>query len=359
MSIVKNIHPLNLVKEFITQLPPRQRQVIVKRFGLHDGRRCTLEEIGQEWGITRERVRQIEASAIKALKESTMADNIIPVVQHLQQHFVEHGDLRREMKLLEEDLDIILDKSAESVDQRAAIFFLLTFADPFSRYAETPEMHATWSINKNTYEKLKLALKSLKSYLKQKNQLLKEQELLESLNKILSTRKFAKLPIVRTEKSLRSWLDISKEIKPNVYKEYGLTEWPSVKPRGVKDMAYMVMSKYGKPMHFKEMADAINATKFSPKQAHSQTVHNELIKDKRFVLVGRGTYALSEWGYKPGVVKDVIVDVLKNAKKSLSKNEIIEKVQRARMVKPNTIVLNLNNKKYFRKNSDDKFEMVK
>ncbi|KKR09802.1 MAG: RNA polymerase sigma factor [Parcubacteria group bacterium GW2011_GWA2_39_18] len=359
MSTAKNLHPLNLVKEFIAQLPPRQRQVIVKRFGLHDGRRCTLEEIGQEWGITRERVRQIEASAIKTLKESAMVDKIIPAVQHLQQHFVEHGDLRKEMKLLEEDLDILLDKSAKSVDQKSAIFFLLTFADPFVRHMETSETHVAWSINKNTYEKLKLALKSLKVYLKQKNQLLKEQELLESLNKILSAREFAKLPIARTEKSLRSWLDISKEIKPNVFKEYGLTEWPSVKPRGVKDMAHMVMFRHGKPMHFKEIADAINAAKFSSKQAYSQTVHNELIKDKRFVLVGRGTYALSEWGYKPGIVKDVITDILKNSKKSLSKTEIIEKVQKERMVKPNTIILNLNNKRYFRKNSDDKFEIAK
>jgi DNA-directed RNA polymerase delta subunit len=359
MSTAKNIHPLNLVKEFIAQLPPRQRQVIIKRFGLQDGRRCTLEEIGQEWGITRERVRQIEASAIKTLKESAMVDNIIPVVKHLQQHFIEHGDLIREMKLLEEDLDVLLDESAKNVDQKSAIFFLLTFADPFFRHAETPETHTAWSINKNTYEKLKLALRALKAYLKQKNQLLKEHELLEAFNKILSSHEFAKLPIARTEKSLKSWLNISKEIKPNVFKEYGLTEWPSVKPRGVKDMAHIIMLRQGRPMHFKEIADAINAAKFSSKQAHSQTVHNELIKDKRFVLVGRGTYALAEWGYKPGVVKDVLIDILKNAKKPLSKNEIIEKVQKIRMVKPNTIILNLNNKKYFRKNSDGKFEIVK
>src|SRR3989339_326888 len=261
MSAAKNIHPLNLVKEFIAQLPPRQRQVIVKRFGLHDGRRCTLEEIGQEWGITRERVRQIEASAIKVLKESALVEKIVPAVQHLHQHFIEHGDLRREMKLLEEDLDVLLDKSAKSVDQKSAIFFLLTFADPFYRHTETSEMHTAWSINKHTYDKLKLALKSLKLYLKQKNQLLKEQELVESLDKILSSREFAKLPISRTDKALKSWLDVSKEIKPNVFKEYGLTEWASVKPRGVKDMAYMVMLKRGKPMHFKEIADAINEVK--------------------------------------------------------------------------------------------------
>ena len=52
-------------------------------------------------------------------------------------------------------------------------------------------------------------------------------------------------------------------------------------------------------MHFKEVAEAISKT--FGKKTHYATCHNELIKDSRFVLVGRGMYALAEWGYQAGI----------------------------------------------------------
>ena len=86
-----------------------------------------------------------------------------------------------------------------------------------------------------------------------------------------------------------------------------------------------------------------------------QTVHNELIKDPRFVLVGRGLYALKEWGYEEGQVKDVILKILKEARKPLPKEEILAGVLKQRMVKENTVLLNLNNKKYFLKTPEGKY----
>lgn len=80
-----------------------------------------------------------------------------------------------------------------------------------------------------------------------------------------------------------------------------------------------------------------------------QTVHNELIKDARFVLVGRGTYALSEWGYKPGTVKDVMVQVLRENGNSMDKEEIIKKTLDQRQVKESTILLNLQDRNHFEK----------
>jgi hypothetical protein len=88
------------------------------------------------------------------------------------------------------------------------------------------------------------------------------------------------------------------------------------------------------------------------RKVHVATVHNELIKDTRFVLVGRGLYALAEWGYQPGVVKEIISKVLKESKKPLTKEEIVEKVLGQRFVKENTVALNLQDKNRFVK--DDK-----
>ena len=78
-----------------------------------------------------------------------------------------------------------------------------------------------------------------------------------------------------------------------------------------------------------------------------QTVHNELIKDPRFVLVGRGTYALQDWGYKPGTVKDVIREILHDNGGTMTREAIVQKTLDQRRVKESTILLNLQDKKYF------------
>ncbi len=108
-------------------------------------------------------------------------------------------------------------------------------------------------------------------------------------------------------------------------------------------------------MHFKEVAESIKNL-FS-KKAHVATTHNELIKDKRFVLVGRGLYALSEWGYSAGVVKDVLRDIL-NTHGPLTREEIIDKVRKERYVKDNTIIVNLQDSSIFKKLPDGNYMIV-
>ena len=124
----------------------------------------------------------------------------------------------------------------------------------------------------------------------------------------------------------------------------------------MRDYAYLIIRRHGSPIHFREVAKII--TDVFKIKAHVATCHNELIKDPRFVLVGRGLYALSEWGYMSGVVKDVIRKIIeKNG--PLTKAQIIEKVLKERYVKENTIIINLQNPKYFKKNKDSKYEVIK
>src|SRR3989338_1141635 len=123
----------------------------------------------------------------------------------------------------------------------------------------------------------------------------------------------------------------------------------------MRDYAFLVIRKHGSPIHFKEVAKAI--TQYFNKKAHVATTHNELIKGPRFVLVGRGLYALSEWGYMSGVVKDVIKKILEK-EGPLMKDEIIKKVLKERYVKENTIMVNLQNPKFFKKSNDGKYSIV-
>jgi RNA polymerase primary sigma factor len=62
--------------DVLDTLSPREKRVLQLRFGLEDGKQRTLEEVGKEFGVTRERIRQIEAKAIRKLKHPTRAKRL-------------------------------------------------------------------------------------------------------------------------------------------------------------------------------------------------------------------------------------------------------------------------------------------
>jgi hypothetical protein len=303
-------------------LPEKQKKVISRRFALLNGeseqaalQRETLESIGESYGITRERVRQIEKDGFFKLKSGIKKYQ--KVFQYFDQYLKSQGGLKKESSLLEE---------LGGRNHQNRVYFLLSLGENFERFAETPKLHSLWAIDRSS---LVTAEKVIDSLFKR----------LEKAGKPLRLNELANFVSVGS-KTLSSYLEVSKKIQKGPEGSFGLENWPEIKPRGVKDKAYLVFKKEKKPLHFREVASAINS-------ALPQTVHNELIKDQRFTLVGRGLYALKEWGYEQGYVKDVILRVLKTAQKPLTKEEILEKVLKQRLVKENTILLNLSNKKYF------------
>ncbi len=64
------------IREMLETLSPREAKVLEYRFGLEDGKQRTLEEVGKEFGVTRERIRQIEAKAIRKLRHPTRAKKL-------------------------------------------------------------------------------------------------------------------------------------------------------------------------------------------------------------------------------------------------------------------------------------------
>jgi hypothetical protein len=131
-----------------------------------------------------------------------------------------------------------------------------------------------------------------------------------------------------------------------------------VSPKRMNDKIFLVLKKNGKPMHFNAITEMINRLKFDERPAYAPTVHNELILNPQYVLVGRGIYALKEWGYKPGVVADVIIDILTKAGSPLPKDQIIKQVLEQRMVKRNTIQLALTDKRKFTKLPDGTYTLT-
>lgn len=315
---------LNLLKD----LPERQKEVILRRFGLESGERETLESIGSDFGITRERVRQIENDGFLRLKPKL--ESLQNVFQHFTEQLKSAGEIKREETLL---------SRLGGENYQPQIFFLLTLGEPFQRVSETKEFHPFWTINPNSRETAQKAVNSF-------------YQKLEKTNRPITLSGYKSLTNTPPE-VLESFLEVSKIIQKNQEGFFGLKDWPEINPRNIKDKAYLVFKKEVRPLHFRDAAKLIGP------DALPQTVHNELIKDQRFVLVGRGTYALKEWGYEEGDVKDVILKILRKVKKPLSKKEILEKVSKQRLVKETTIFLNLGNKKYFLKTPKGKYTFQK
>ncbi|OYX36029.1 hypothetical protein B7Z00_04970, partial [Candidatus Saccharibacteria bacterium 32-50-10] len=130
---------------------------------------------------------------------------------------------------------------------------------------------------------------------------------------------------------------------------WGLVKWPTVNPKNIRDKIYVILADNGKPMHFSDIAGRIKDSDFKRKDVTTQAIHNELIKDKRFVLIGRGIYALDSWGYSKGTVSDIITKVLKKAGEPLHRDEIVKRVLKSRQVKETTILLNLQSKSEFKR----------
>ncbi len=331
--------PKAISKKLLTTLNPRTREIVINRYGLEKENRMTLEAIGKTYDITRERVRQIENFALASIKKSKEYKESFFVFDELKKVINELGSVVSEDHLMRHI-------SKDPVIQNH-INLYLALGEEFEKHKEDDNFHAHFTTDAKTAKHVRESLDKLYGSISEED-LVSEEEVynrfISHLNELISEYKDNKDVIYR-------YLALSKVVGKNQLSEWGRTSSPHVKARGIKDYAYLIMRRAGRPMHFKEVATEINKT--FGKKAHVATCHNELIKDSRFVLVGRGMYGLKDWGHTGGVVRDVIAEVLKEAGRPLSKEEVIKRVLAKRIVKPNTVLVNLQNSKYFRKVAGD------
>jgi len=337
------IKPKQVVKRLIKVLPERACDVVVNRYGLgKDPKKMTLESIGKKYGITRERVRQIENYAIMSIKKSDAFSKEQASFNELRDFFHKLGGILAE--------DDFLKNAAKDKSTQNHVHFMLVLGDAFKKEKEDEHFRHRWNVDEKLALKVHDALKKLYHNLSDKD-LVSELDIIA--NFLTHVEEVADHH--KNDDVIKRWLSISKTIGRNPLGEWGLMSSPNVRAKGVRDYAFLVIRKHGSPIHFTEVAKAIE--KLFGKKAHVATTHNELIKDPRFVLVGRGLYALAEWGYASGVVKDVIRGILEKHG-PLTKDEVIDKVLKERYVKENTIVVNLQNQKHFKKNEEGKYTVV-
>jgi hypothetical protein len=336
--------PKQVTKRLLSNLQDRAHDIIVNRYGLEDNADSkTLEAIGKKYGITRERVRQIENAALAAIRKSDSFKAENKVFGELKSLVDAMGAMVHEDDFLSY---VSKDKSIQN-----HIRFYMVLGDEFKKLKEDDNFQTRWTVDEQLSEVIHDALHQVYKSLDDK-ELLSEDDLvtrfLEELKGVAAQYK--------NEEVARRWLNISKKIGKNPLGEWGPSESQNIKTRGIKDYAFLMMRKHGSPMHFREVAKAIVDT--FGRKTHVATTHNELIKDPRFVLVGRGYYALAEWGYKPGVVRDVIKEILVK-EGPLTKEDVVDRVLKERFLKKNTILVNLQNAKYFTKLDNGTYTVAK
>ncbi|MBL7045533.1 MAG: hypothetical protein ISR99_00675 [Parcubacteria group bacterium] len=335
--------PKTVTSQLLAVLPDRARDVLISRYGLGSKpEKMTLEAIGKKYRITRERVRQVENYALAGIRKSDDFLKAKECFSELEEVIDSLGGVVSEDELLN---TVSKDKSIQN-----QVHFLLVLGDTFTKKKEDTEFGHRWYVDEDLAENVQTALRNLYSGLSD-DDLIPESEMLSTfLDEVKNlNQKY------RNEEILMRWLSLSKGLGKNPLGEWGLSASSNVKAKGMRDYAYLAIKRHGSPMHFTEVAKSI--AELFKRKAHVATCHNELIKDARFVLVGRGLYALTEWGYTSGVVKEVIKDFL-SENGPLTREEIIDLVRKERYVKDNTILVNLQDSSTFKKDKQGRYTLA-
>jgi hypothetical protein len=339
---IKNFSPHKLVKDSVANLKPNEATVVLGRFGIGSDHQ-TLSSIGRKLKLSRERIRQIEREGLRKMARE-IVEKKNPVILEIIAEFEKSGGITSHSKIAEKFLE---QNHWENKDEFNSLHLVFSLMPQIIKIEKTTELEAGWILASMSKDE---AVKVINDWAKHLDNLNKPATLDVLIDAHPDHKKFkvtflSELP------------EISKKLITTDSGEIGLTAWPEVNPRNVRDKIYFVLKQNGKPMHFGDIAKAISAQKFNNKSIVRATVHNELIADKRFVLIGRGIYALAEWGYQDGTVADIIKYVLEGNKAGLTVDEITKKVLKQRMVKKNTIVINLQTKPAFAKVAKDRYAL--
>ncbi len=303
-----------ILEKILSKISEKEREIISLRFGFGNQKEKSLEEIGKKYKISRERVRQIIEKVIEKAKKFFDPKILDPLFEEINSK----GGAK-----LEEEI-----KSEKGKE----VIFLLYLDSRFERVKKTKTHFSFWVTNKNAKEKVKNILSQL-------------EKIFEKEKKPLTLKEIGEI-FKEKEEVLREYLKISRLIgeREGVF---GLKKWPEISPKTAKEKAYLILKKLQKPLHFRELAKLC-------KIKEERTLHNALIKNEEFVLVGRGIYGLKEWGYYEGTTKEVLIRILKEKGKALSKEEILEEIKKHKLVKPSTVFALLYSKE-FKKNSEGKY----
>lgn len=327
----------SLLDDLFLVLTEKEAMVIKKRFALQGQSKQTLEKIGKHFKVTRERIRQIESIALSKLRRTVRTTKLNEVNEMAKGILRMNGGVMKEDNLITQ----VLKRTASSSEVDGAVLRLSFAIDSeMASSGHSGTFLPFWRLESLAMEDISLIVESTVKILKKRKSCIGTDELISGVQALNLFKD--RIP---SRELIASCLTIDERLR-EIDEGWGLTEWRFVRPRSIRDKVEIILRKAGQPLHFMDIANRIREASFDHKNVTVQAVHNELIRYPQFVLVGRGLYALKEWGYEPGTVADVIEKILAE-KGPLSKREIIAEVAKQRTVKVGTISLNLQKMPYF------------
>jgi len=328
-----------LLDNLFLVLTDKEATVIKRRFALQGNQKQTLEKIGRHFNVTRERIRQIESIALGKLRRTVRTTRLEDVNELARAILRAHGGVMREDNLVSAMLQRI--QGSAEIDG-AVLRLSFTIDNELVAGKRSNTFVPFWRLDSLAFEDITLIVSNIVKILRKRKACMKTEEVVSAIQalNLFENR-------VPSPELIRSCLTIDERLR-EIPEGWGLSEWRFVRPRSIRDKVEIILRKTGEPLHFMEIANRIREAQFDHKNVTVQAVHNELIRYPEFVLVGRGLYALREWGYEPGTVADVIEKILQE-KGPLSKKEIIAEVAKQRTVKVGTISLNLQKMPYFKR----------
>lgn len=383
---VSKLNAVEIINNLFSELNERESDIIVRRFGLHGEKKETLENIGSAHSLTRERIRQIETYSIKKLQQLDILEKHLHSLKKIIVALIEeHGGLMEKEYLLDVLVKFSLNSGSEIKNEnvhKRYLNFLITklLHTEFEELNNSQHLLPSYKLKHQTIEHFEEIVNELTKKIEEEADVKGTEVIFKKIKEELDSYKKHQEKatisnsldissalinelfkenhhLINENKVLYSALKAAKRINQNKFGHWGIHDSREIKPKTINDKIYLILKYKNKPMHFVEIADEINKIAFDKKKANAATVHNELILDEKFILIGRGLYGLKEWGYKRGTVADVIEEVLKENKSGLSREEIIEKVLEKRVVKETTIILALMNKdRFLRENG--KYSMI-
>ena len=322
------------VKAVLQTIPnKRNREIIQRRLGLF-GPNETLDQIGSSLDLTRERIRQIAGGVMAELKANVSRQG--PVAQlksaeaQIKSALNKIGNVARTSELTKRLI------GGHDRTHQAQVTFLARLSPEFVVIDPSPHHHAGIGLSSHhSHQAVHQHISTIVDHLDDLGNPVTPET--------ISQDRLPKLSAAH----VHGLASLSKKLAflDNVW---GLHRWPTVNPSNIGHKIYLILRQSPEPLHFSEIAKRIQNSNFRRNQVTEAAVHNELIRDGRFVLVARGKYALEEQGYRHGTVADIITDILTDQGPT-DRDEIVRQVLKQRFVKETTITLNLQSKPQFKR----------
>jgi hypothetical protein len=344
------------VNEILARLPERQRDVIADRFGLWDGIAETLQDIGDKLGVTRERIRQIEAKGLARLHRMSRDQAVRGFIIGKVSRYLASAP-ERTCGLLTEDeaLGTLADDC--SLEQAAiGASFLQDLDAPgeslFGRHLVEAEP-GVYCMNGKVAAEYKFLRELIELALQRHQKPVSEQTLRDDL-----AASSAEKPTDRQAALLRRLLTISPSVVRLRNGTIAFSTWTEFRRHDATSLAQATLRLLGRQAHFREITERIGALFPDAGPVNERSVHNALVQNQRkFVWVAPGTYGLVAWGLKrPPFIKDRLMELLSESRYPLPLWYLNQKVLEVCNCKEASVRMTLDlNPSLFRKFEGDQY----